>query len=52
MLEWAIEQCRERGCGLVQLTTDKSRPQALSFYQRLGFRPSHEGLKLDLPPKP
>jgi ribosomal protein S18 acetylase RimI-like enzyme len=52
MLEWAIEQCRERGCGLVQLTTDKSRPEALRFYERLGFRPSHEGLKLDLSTNP
>ena len=25
MFEWAIAQCRERGCGLVQLTTDRAR---------------------------
>ena len=48
MIEWAIEQCRERGCGLVQLTTDKSRSDALRFYQSLGFTDSHEGLKLSL----
>ena len=46
--EWAIEECRKRGCGLVQLTTDKSRPDALRFYQSLGFTASHEGMKLDL----
>jgi GNAT superfamily N-acetyltransferase len=46
MLEWALEECRRRGCGLVQLTTDKARPEALKFYQSLGFRASHEGLKL------
>ncbi|MGI9520424.1 MAG: GNAT family N-acetyltransferase [Hyphomicrobiaceae bacterium] len=45
-LEWAIAQCRQRGCGLVQLTTDKSRPDALRFYQSLGFVASHEGMKL------
>lgn len=48
MFEWAIDQCRSRGCGLVQLTTDKTRPDALKFYQSLGFVASHEGLKLDL----
>ena len=29
MIEWAIEQSRARGCGLVQLTSDKSRSDAL-----------------------
>jgi ribosomal protein S18 acetylase RimI-like enzyme len=46
MLEWALEECRRRRRGLVQLTTDKARPEALKFYQSLGFRASHEGLKL------
>lgn len=46
--EWAIEQCRERGCSLVQLTTDKSRDDAHRFYGRLGFEPSHIGYKLRL----
>lgn len=48
MFEWAIAACRQRGCGLVQLTTDKSRPDALRFYESLGFRASHEGMKLAL----
>jgi ribosomal protein S18 acetylase RimI-like enzyme len=48
LFAWAIEVCRERGCGMVQLTTDKSRPDALRFYQSLGFTASHEGMKLDL----
>ena len=48
VFEWAIEQCRRRGCGLVQLTTDKSRPDALRFYEALGFEPTHEGMKLVL----
>lgn len=48
MFEWAIETCRERGCGLVQLTTDKTRPDALRFYESLGFTASHEGMKLNL----
>ena len=49
MLLWAIEQCRARGCGLVQLTTDKRRADAHRFYARLGFEATHEGMKLSLP---
>jgi hypothetical protein len=32
----------------VQLTSDKSRHDAIRFYERLGFVASHEGLKLHL----
>jgi GNAT superfamily N-acetyltransferase len=49
MVEWAIEQARARGCHLVQLTTDQRRPDALRFYQSLGFRATHAGMKLPLP---
>ena len=49
MVGWAVEEARRRGCGLVQLTTDKSRSEAHRFYERLGFVASHEGLKLALP---
>lgn len=48
MFEWAIEHCRARGCKLVQLTTDKTRPDAHRFYEKLGFEASHEGYKLKL----
>lgn len=48
MFLWAIEQCRTRGCGLVQLTTDKRRGEVLSFYESLGFEATHEGMKLTL----
>ncbi len=48
MFEWAISECRERGCRLVQLTTDKVRPDAFRFYESLGFEASHEGMKLKL----
>lgn len=46
MFEWAIAQCRARGCSLVQLTTDKRRPEAHRFYEHLGFVASHVGYKL------
>ncbi|MCA3264049.1 MAG: GNAT family N-acetyltransferase [Telmatospirillum sp.] len=48
MIEWAIAECRRRGCGTVQLTTDKSRLDAQRFYSSLGFAASHEGMKLEL----
>lgn len=48
MVEWAIERSKDRGCALIQLTTDKSRPDAFRFYESLGFVPSHHGMKLRL----
>jgi len=38
MFEWAIEECRRRGCELVQLTTDKRRPDAYRSMKRLASR--------------
>jgi GNAT superfamily N-acetyltransferase len=53
-LAWAVEQCRARGCRLVQLTSDKRRERAHEFYHVQGFEASHVGFKLDLsaPPRP
>jgi GNAT superfamily N-acetyltransferase len=48
MMLWAIDQAKQRGCAMVQLTTDKSRDDAHRFYARLGFVASHEGMKLPL----
>ncbi len=48
LIQWAIEQARSRGCGLVQLTSDNTRADAHRFYQRLGFAQSHKGFKLTL----
>jgi len=48
MLEWAVAECRRRGCGLVQLTSDKRRSAAHGFYETLGFEATHEGYKLSL----
>jgi GNAT superfamily N-acetyltransferase len=47
-IEWAVERASERGCQLVQLTSDKGRPDAIRFYEKLGFTASHEGLKRSL----
>ncbi|MGI5153194.1 N-acetyltransferase family protein [Plantactinospora sp. CA-294935] len=48
MMNWAVDQARERNCRLVQLTTDKRRTEAHRFYASLGFAASHEGMKLAL----
>ncbi|RAX50286.1 GNAT family N-acetyltransferase [Arthrobacter sp. AQ5-05] len=47
-LQWCIGYARSQGCSLVQLTTDKSRAEAHRFYAELGFKASHEGMKLQL----
>lgn len=46
LLRHAIARAQERGAHLVQLTTDKQRPEAARFYEKLGFRATHEGMKL------
>ncbi|MEN8375162.1 MAG: GNAT family N-acetyltransferase [Gemmatimonadota bacterium] len=48
MVEEAVRRARERGCAIVQLTTDATRADARTFYERLGFRPTHVGMKLRL----
>ncbi|MER7589077.1 GNAT family N-acetyltransferase [Micromonospora sp. NPDC127501] len=48
LMTWAVDQARQRGCALVQLTTDKTREDAHRFYLGLGFVASHEGMKLAL----
>ncbi len=48
LFDHAIAASRERGCGLVQLTTDKSRSDAHAFYDALGFVASHDGMKLSI----
>lgn len=45
---WAIQRAKERGAHILQLTTDKQRPDAIRFYEKLGFKASHEGMKLHL----
>lgn len=48
MIQWAIDEARAQGCGVVQLTSDKRRSDAVRFYESIGFTASHEGLKLPL----
>lgn len=48
IFQYAIERSKSKGAHVVQLTTDKERPEALKFYESLGFTASHEGMKLHL----
>lgn len=48
LVKWAIERCRDKGCKMVQLTSNAKRLDAHRFYQRLGFAQSHHGFKLPL----
>jgi GNAT superfamily N-acetyltransferase len=45
---WAIRRSGEMNCNIVQLTSDKQRPDAMRFYESLGFEATHEGHKLKL----
>ena len=48
IVSFAIERARKAGASIVQLTSDKSRLDAHRFYERLGFKASHVGMKLEL----
>jgi len=49
MMQWAIREAERRGCFRIQLTSNKARPRAHAFYERLGFEPTHVGMKRRLP---
>jgi len=48
MFKWAINRAKERNAHVLQLTTDKKRLDAIQFYTDLGFKSSHEGMKMHL----
>ena len=48
MMKWTMERAAQRGAQVIQLTTHKSRVDAHRFYERLGFKGSHLGMKLSL----
>lgn len=45
LIEWIIEDARRRGCARVELTSNAARVDARRFYERLGFKASHIGMK-------
>jgi len=48
MIGWAVERFREHGCFMAQLTSNNDRVAAHRFYERLGWKKSHSGFKLEL----
>ena len=48
IFEWAMIRAQQRNCAMIQLTSNKQRPEAIKFYERLGFIASHEGFKYEL----
>ncbi|WP_306211814.1 GNAT family N-acetyltransferase [Actinoplanes sp. RD1] len=48
LMEWVEQQARERGSGVIQLTSNRRRTEAHRFYARLGYQDSHVGFKKPL----
>lgn len=48
VFEYIIDRARQKGCNMLQLTSDKQRPDAIKFYEAMGFVSTHEGMKLKL----
>ena len=48
MMKWTIDRAKQRGAQVMQLTTHNTRVDAHRFYERLGFKGSHLGMKLSL----
>jgi GNAT superfamily N-acetyltransferase len=46
IFHYVIQRAKAKGAHILQLTTDKKRPDAKRFYEALGFVASHEGMKL------
>jgi GNAT superfamily N-acetyltransferase len=48
LMIWAINRAKEENCFAMQLTTNADRTDAHRFYENLGFKGSHLGMKLYL----
>lgn len=48
MIQAALELAKSHHVSVIQLTTNKHRSRAKQFYERLGFRTTHEGMKLHI----
>lgn len=48
LILFAVEEARKANCGLVQLTTDRTRADAHRFYEKFDFELTHIGMKLKL----
>ncbi|MEQ7125597.1 GNAT family N-acetyltransferase [Actinopolymorpha sp. B11F2] len=48
LMDWVVAESRRRGAVRLQLTSNRARGDAHRFYERLGFKASHVGMKLYL----
>ncbi len=48
LLRYAVEEARRASCYKLSLTSNKARRDAHRFYERLGFRATHEGFRVEL----
>jgi N-acetylglutamate synthase-like GNAT family acetyltransferase len=48
MFSQIVEYAKINSVTILQLTTNKKRPRAKHFYEKLGFEDSHDGMKLYL----
>src|SRR3989338_2546214 len=48
LIEYAINLAKTKKCHLVQLTSNKTREEALKFYEKIGFSGTHIGFKMEL----
>lgn len=46
MMRWAMERAVEKGCVSMQLTSHNDRTDAHRFYEKLGFKKTHTGMKI------
>lgn len=45
LIKHIIKLAKEKGCSMVQLTSNKQRLRAIKFYVKQGFKPTHQGMK-------
>ena len=48
LVRYAIEEARKAGCYKLSLTSNKRRPNAHRFYERLGFQATHEDYRVEI----
>lgn len=46
LLDWAVDQARQKDCQVVELFVHQSRTDARRFYESLGFEAGHAGMRL------
>lgn len=48
LLRYVMDEGRRRGATVAQFTSNKARQDAHMFYERMGFKASHDGYKISL----